>query len=38
MDLAKQIVELTRSTSPIQLIPYEKAYQPGFEEGHADPA
>jgi UDP-glucose 4-epimerase len=32
LELARKIKALTRSRSPIQLIPYEKAYAPGFED------
>jgi UDP-glucose 4-epimerase len=31
-DLAKVVKQRTDSTSPIQFIPYEKAYEPGFED------
>ena len=30
--LAEQVIELTDSTSPIEYVPYEKAYAPGFED------
>lgn len=30
--LAKKIIQLTRSRSPIRFVPYDKAYQPGFED------
>ena len=30
--LAEQVVRRTGSKSPITLIPYEKAYEPGFED------
>ncbi len=32
IDLAKQIKELTKSKSKIVFVPYEKAYEPGFED------
>lgn len=32
MDLAKKVKQLTQSSSEIILIPYEKAYPPGFED------
>jgi UDP-glucose 4-epimerase len=32
LDLAKRIIELTGSTSSIELIPYEQAYEAGFED------
>lgn len=32
MDLAEKIVALTGSTSKIELIPYDKAYEAGFED------
>jgi len=32
MDLAKEVIEITRSTSVIEKFPYEKAYPEGFEE------
>jgi UDP-glucose 4-epimerase len=31
-DLAKRILELTGSESPVQMIPYEHAYGPGYED------
>jgi len=31
-DLAERVIARTGSTSPIQYIPYEEAYAPGFEE------
>ncbi len=31
-DLAKRIIELTKSTSTLEYIPYSKAYAPGFED------
>ena len=31
-DLAKTVKQRTASTSPIQYVPYEKAYEPGFED------
>ena len=30
--LAQLVVELTHSTSPIERVPYEKAYEAGFED------
>ena len=30
--LAEQVVQRTQSKSPIVLVPYEKAYEPGFED------
>lgn len=30
--VAQQVVARTGSTSPIVLVPYEKAYEPGFED------
>jgi UDP-glucose 4-epimerase len=32
LDLAKRVVELLDSTSEIVLVPYERAYKPGFED------
>ncbi len=32
MNLAEQVIALTNSRSEIQLVPYEKAYAPGFED------
>jgi UDP-glucose 4-epimerase len=32
LDLASRICELTESTSKIELIPYDVAYEPGFED------
>jgi UDP-glucose 4-epimerase len=32
LDLAKRVKEATGSASPIELVPYEKAYEPGFED------
>jgi UDP-glucose 4-epimerase len=32
LDLAKKIKEMTGSRSPIQLIPYDQAYEAGFED------
>ena len=32
MDLAKKVIEVTGSKSKIELVPYEKAYGPGFED------
>ena len=34
MDLARRIKELTGTSSPIQVIPYDEAYGPGFEDMH----
>jgi len=31
-ELAKQIIKLTKSSSKIKYIPYEKAYEEGFED------
>lgn len=31
-DLAQRVKQMTGSSSPIQLVPYEKAYDPGFED------
>lgn len=33
-ELAKLVKKITRSESEIQFIPYEEAYQPGFEDMH----
>ena len=32
MELAKKVIEITKSTSTIEKIPYEKAYPEGFED------
>ena len=32
LDLAKRIIELTKSKSEIRLVPYSEAYDPGFED------
>jgi UDP-glucose 4-epimerase len=32
MDLAKKVIEVTGPKSKIELVPYEKAYGPGFED------
>ena len=32
LSLAKRVVELTGSQSAIELVPYEEAYEPGFED------
>jgi UDP-glucose 4-epimerase len=32
MSLAELVVEIQNSTSPIEFLPYEKAYPPGFED------
>lgn len=34
LELAKRVKELSGSTSPIEIIPYDKAYGPGFEDMH----
>ncbi len=34
LDLAKRIQELTKTNAPIEIIPYDKAYGPGFEDMH----
>jgi UDP-glucose 4-epimerase len=31
-ELARQVIALTQSTSEIQLVPYDQAYAPGFED------
>lgn len=31
-DLAREIITMTDSTSPVEFIPYEKAYEKGFED------
>jgi UDP-glucose 4-epimerase len=31
-DLAKMVIDVTASTSSIEMIPYEDAYAPGFED------
>jgi UDP-glucose 4-epimerase len=31
-DLARRVIELTGSDSPVQYIPYDEAYAPGFED------
>ena len=31
-NLAKKVIDLTNSSSPIEYIPYDKAYAPGFED------
>jgi UDP-glucose 4-epimerase len=31
-DLAKAVKERTASSSPIELVPYDQAYEPGFED------
>jgi UDP-glucose 4-epimerase len=31
-DLAQRVKQMTGSSSPVQLVPYEKAYDPGFED------
>jgi UDP-glucose 4-epimerase len=33
-DLARRVIELTGSDSPVQYIPYDEAYAPGFEDMH----
>lgn len=32
LDLARRIIELTASPSPVELVPYEQAYATGFED------
>jgi UDP-glucose 4-epimerase len=32
LDLARRVIARTGSTSTIQMIPYEEAYEPGFED------
>ena len=32
IDLARRVKEITASQSPIQLVPYDEAYAPGFED------
>ncbi|MEY2426209.1 MAG: UDP-glucose 4-epimerase [Actinomycetota bacterium] len=32
LDLAKKVIEMTGSSSPIQMIPYDQAYEVGFED------
>ncbi|GAB4575931.1 MAG: SDR family NAD(P)-dependent oxidoreductase [Anaerolineae bacterium] len=32
LDLAQRVIERTGSTSTIEMVPYEKAYKPGFED------
>lgn len=32
IDLARRVLELTGSKSPIEFVPYDVAYEPGFEE------
>jgi UDP-glucose 4-epimerase len=32
MDLARRVVEITGSSSSIQLVPYEQAYGEGYED------
>lgn len=32
LELAKKVIELSESASQIQLVPYDKAYAPGFED------
>jgi UDP-glucose 4-epimerase len=32
LDLAKRVKALTASSSPIEMIPYDQAYDPGFED------
>jgi len=31
-NLAKKVIKLTKSNSPIEYVPYDKAYAPGFED------
>ena len=33
-DLAQRVQQLTSTSSPIQLVPYDQAYAPGFEDMH----
>lgn len=32
LDLAKRVIELTNSKSAVELVPYDRAYKPGFED------
>ena len=32
LDLAKRVIELTGSSSEIELVPYDEAYDAGFED------
>jgi UDP-glucose 4-epimerase len=32
LELAKLVIEITKSTSKIEFVPYDKAYAPGFED------
>lgn len=32
LELARRVIEMTRSSSDIVFVPYEKAYEPGFED------
>jgi UDP-glucose 4-epimerase len=32
LDLARRVIALTDSASPIVMVPYEQAYEPGFED------
>ena len=32
LDLAKRVLQVTESQSPIEFIPYDEAYAPGFED------
>jgi UDP-glucose 4-epimerase len=32
LSLAEQVIARTQSSSPIVFVPYEKAYEPGFED------
>ena len=34
LELAERVIELTGSTSEISLIPYDEAYEEGFEDMH----
>ncbi|MGN0867826.1 MAG: NAD-dependent epimerase/dehydratase family protein [Oligosphaeraceae bacterium] len=34
LQLAKEILKATGSSSPLEIVPYEKAYGPGFEDMH----
>lgn len=32
LDLARRVIQLTGSSSPIMMVPYDQAYEPGFED------
>lgn len=32
LDLARRVIELSGSSSPCEFVPYERAYEPGFED------